>query len=143
MLLNAAIVCWLLAILGLAREILILRKYRRENAEFNKGQLQSLQKCNDALNNLSRIIEKSQEQTAKLAASQLVMQKLVDIATEKAKNVDLLELELASQRAAIVEFQQAFDVLKAEVDAKSKPNPLARPRRWAAFRDAVEGSLNA
>ena len=79
-----------------------------------------------AVKNQSAATEKVQEQIAKLAANQLATQTSMD----GLKNLPDWQKQVENQ----------IDMLKADVEAKTKPNPQVRPSRWSRFKAEVENN---
>ena len=79
-----------------------------------------------AVKNQSAATEKVQEQIAKLAANQLATQTSMD----GLKNLPDWQKQVENQ----------IDMLKADVEAKTKSNPQVRPSRWSRFKAEVENN---
>ena len=104
-------------------EIVNLRTYRRDSTQFLMQTLEA-RKMSDEL--VDKRVEKLQEQIAKLAANQLATQNAVDILKNLPEWQKQVELQI--------------DTLKADVEAKTKPNPQRRPSRWSTFKQEVESN---
>ena len=97
--------------------------YKAENAHKSEVD-RAIQLCqNDAA-----AVEAIQRQISSIASNALLIQ------NEKAT----MAAQIEQQSKQIMEIQAVMDVMRADLDAKQKPNPTVRPHRWASFRDAVQ-----